>query len=1120
MIRTGCPYCGVGCGLVAEVRDGRLAAVRGDEAHPVNAGRTCRKPLELPAAVHAGDRAVTPLLRGGTDERFHEASWDEALGHVAERLLAYRPDEIAFYISGQLLTEDYYAVNKLAKGYLRTNNVDSNSRLCMSSAVAAYDATFGADGPPPAYDDIELASTILLLGSNTSACHPILWGRIRAAQQAGATLIVVDPRRTDAAAVADIHLQLRPGTDLALLNAFIAGHELAGAWDAVTAAEVCGVPAVAIERAARAFADAPASLALWSMGANQSVEGTSINRALLNLCVVTGQIGRPGAGPLSLTGQPNAMGGRETGGLAHLLPGYRKVVREDHRAEVEAHWGLPAGTIDARPGLPATDLFDALEDGRVKAVWICATNPAVSMPDAERVRRALRKAELVIVQDAYHPTETGALAHVVLPSAQWPEKAGTSVSSERRIQLMRAAVDPPGEALADWQIFAGAAHHMGFDGFDWTDAAAVYDEFAALTAGRPCDQSGVSHARLEHGSLQWPCRSQTDPGTQRLYTDGRFPTETGRPNLQPALPGDPADPPDADHPLVLTTGRIATHWHTLTRTGKARELVAAEPEPFVTLHPDDAQRAWVQEGELAQVVSRRGAVKLRVRLDATLRPGTAFAPFHWGALHAPAGHGGVNDLTHQATDPVSRQPGLKATAVRVEPVAARRRRRTRHVLIIGGGPAGVKTAETILEHGDARITIAGDERGRPYDRVGLSDHLAGHRAATDLDLHPQRWYREHGITLCGTVVDVDTTLRVATLADGTQLAYDALVFATGSRPLLPPIDGIERATPFRTRHDVRTIRGRANGARRAVVIGGGLLGLEAARAIANRGIAVTVVHLADRLMERQLDATAGRMLERALRGQGIDVLCSTSTTRVLDGGVELADGTTIEAQLVVVAAGVVPEVLLAERIGLETDRGVLVDDSMRTSVPGVWAVGECAEHRGVTVGLVAPALAMARAAGADIAGQPAAYVPAPLSTKLKVAGIDLFCSGQLEGDDEAVQLDTRAGYYRREVYRGEQLVGEIVLGDPPVAAGAAPDPIVCACHRVTRSEIQAGRPGLAGTGCGSCADQVRSIREEAAQVGFQAVQAEGAEAVEVVMRGPVEVGRAGGDQPQLPRERV
>ncbi|HEY6886873.1 MAG TPA: nitrate reductase, partial [Solirubrobacter sp.] len=676
-VKTGCPYCGVGCGLVADVRGGRLHAVRGDEAHPVNRGLTCRKPLALPEASRSADRALRPLVRGALDERFVDATWDAALDEVSSRLLAIRaehgPGSIAFYISGQLLTEDYYAVNKLAKGALGTNNVDSNSRLCMSSAVAAYDATFGADGPPPAYADLELTDCILLLGSNASACHPILWGRIRAAQERGATLIVIDPRLTDSAAAADIHLQLRPGTDLALLNALLGAHELAGEWDAARASDACGVAVSDIEAASRAFSDADGAMALWSMGANQSVEGVAINRALLNLCVVTGHIGRPGTGPLSLTGQPNAMGGRETGGLAHLLPGYRKIVRSDHRAEVEAHWGLPSGSISASPGLPATDLFDALEDGRVKAVWICGTNPAVSMPDAERARSALRNAELVIAQDAYHPTETTALAHIVLPAAQWPEKAGTMVNSERRITLMRAAISPPGKARADWEIFAAAARRMGFDGFDWADAAAVYDEFASLTAGRPCDQAGVSHSRLEaEGTIQWPCRSADDPGTARLYTDGRFHTPSGRPSLAPALPGDPADPPDEHHPLVLMTGRIASQWHTMTRTGKSAELVASEPEPFLELHPEDARRAWVREGEHVRVVSRRGSVTLRARFDATLREGTAFAPFHWGALHAPAGAGGVNDLTHRETDPISRQPGLKSTAVRVEPVQARR----------------------------------------------------------------------------------------------------------------------------------------------------------------------------------------------------------------------------------------------------------------------------------------------------------------------------------------------------------------------------------------------------------------------------------------------------------------
>jgi ferredoxin-nitrate reductase len=667
---------------------------------------------------------------------------------------------------------------------------------------------------------------------------------------------------------------------------------------------------------------------------------------------------------------------------------------------------------------------------------------------------------------------------------------------------------------------------MGFAGFEWEDAAAVYDEFAALTAGRPCDQAGVSHARLDaEGTLQWPCRSASDPGTARLYTDGRFHTASGCPVLTPALPGDPADPPDSDHPLVLMTGRIAGQWHTMTRTAKSPELLASEPEPFLELHPDDARRAWVRDGEWVRVVSRRGVVKLRARFDATLREGTAFAPFHWGALHAPAGTGGVNDLTHRETDPVSRQPGLKAIAVRVEKVQARRQTRggAGRVLIVGGGPAGVATAETLLEHGAFAITIAGDEPGLPYDRVGLTEHLAGHRAAADLPLHPTRWYREREITLTGAIVDARD--GVAITKSGERIGYDKLVLATGSRPFLPPIEGIERAVAFRTRHDVRTLRGRTHGARRAVVIGGGLLGLEAARAVANRGIAVTVVHLAGQLMERQLDATAGRMLERALRDQGIDVACDCMTTAIHEDRVELSTGETIAADLVIVAAGVTPETSLARRMGVQVDRGILVDDSLRTNLPGVWAVGECAEHRGLLVGLVAPAQAMARAAAADIAGTPSAYLPGRVATRLKVAGIDLYCSGELEGEDEVVVLDTRARHYRRDVYRGDELVGSIVLGDPPrVDAGGQENPLVCACNGVTRAMIlDSGASDLAAvkavtrasTGCGSCASAVQALLDEAAEVGFQAVQLEPAKAIEVLVRGPVEVRRAGGQQTSL-----
>jgi len=729
--RTVCPYCGVGCGLLARTERGRLTSVEGDRDYPVNRGRTCRKPLELPAAVHARDRAVAPLMRLRRDGRFHAVGWDEAIGTAAASLLEivaeHGPEAIAFYISGQLLTEDYYAVNKLAKGFLGTNNVDSNSRLCMSSAVAGYVGAFGSDGPPPSYADLDVADCLLLLGTNTAACHPIVWARIRDRQAEGAFVICADPRRTATAEGSDLHLPVRPGADLALLNAmlhvidaeglvastFVARHTSgwdetvaeARRWPPSRAEEICGVPAADIAAAARRFA-AGRSMALWSMGANQSSVGTHKNRALINLCLATGQIGRPGTGPLSLTGQPNAMGGRETGGLSQMLPGYRRVEHAADREAVERHWELPAelAGISPEPGLPAVELFDALEAGRVKAVWIVATNPAVSMPDASRARAALERAELVVVQDAYHPTETSALAHIVLPAASWPEKAGTMTNSERRVALMRPALDPPAQALPDWRIFARLAAELGWpEHFAWADAAEVFDEFAALTAGRVCDLSGMSHALLERSpGIQWPfpARAAVDgraaepaqsraegaattsrtlsnasgpgpdegPGPVRLYEDHSYPTPDGRARFEPTPHRDLAEQPGGELPLVLTTGRVANHWHTMTRTGKSPALTASDPEPFAEIHPLDAASAEVEDGEPVRIVSRRGQSTVRARVVDAIPRGVVFAPFGWGALHAPAGAGGVNAATHGASDPVSHQPELKAAAVRIEPV--------------------------------------------------------------------------------------------------------------------------------------------------------------------------------------------------------------------------------------------------------------------------------------------------------------------------------------------------------------------------------------------------------------------------------------------------------------------
>lgn len=1161
---TTCPYCGVGCGLIATTQAGRLLAVRGDDAHPVNRGNTCRKPVELPSAVHHRGRALVPKRRESRGGAATPITWDQATSEIAGRLAAIKAehggDAIAFYISGQLLTEDYYAVNKLAKGFLGTNSVDSNSRLCMSSAVAGYRATFGVDGPPPSYEDLEATDLLFILGSNTAACHPILWGRIQERVAQGAGLIAVDPRATRTAQAADLHLQVRPGEDLALLmgmlhvidrdglvdraftDAYVDGTDAyldeARRWSPERAAEACGVAVPHIEEAAHRFASAGRAMTLWSMGANQSTRGTRINQALHALCLLTGNLGRPGTGPLSLTGQPNAMGGREVGGLANLLPGYRLTERPEDRDAIERAWKLRPGALSTTPGLVASDLFAALESGRIKAVWIIATNPLVSFPDATRLAGALDRAELVIVQDAYDPTESGRFADYLLPAAQWPEKEGTMTNSERRVSRVRAALAPPGEARADWEIFAAVGRALGHhDAFAWPDAAAVHAEYVALTAGRPCDQSGLSHARLDHeGPLQWPVPTTPGvtplhPGTTRLYESLTFPTATGRAQLTPPSVEGAAEPPTPDFPLQLLTGRVAGHWHTLSRTGRSPRLTEADPEPYVEVHPDDLEGIG-RDGELVRLRSRRGFVVLRARADASLRPGTAFAPFHWGELFAPAGQGAVNAVTIDATDPQSRQPELKACAVRLEPLSRRARHsvtRPTRLVVVGGGPAAVATIEAAFAHrppSDWTTTLICGEPEAPYDRIALSRALAPDGRA-DLQLHDAGWYHERGVRLAlgQLAAVVDTAQRRVVLESGELIGYDKLVLATGSRVATPPILGLDlqHVIRLRTVQDAQTIAARATPGATICVVGGGLVGIEAAAALAERGASVSLVHATPRLMDRQLDEGSARWLRRLVEDRGIDVHLDGRCEELIpyEGrvvGVRLAGGQVVPADTVIMATGVSPMISVAARAGIATERGILVDDAMRTSAPEVWAVGECAQHEGTVYGTWAPIAEQARVAGADLSGRPSGFRGRPQPTRLKVPGVDLFSCGDPTmaiGDpdvDELVAIDSRAGTYRRLVFRGRDLVGAVLMGDTTLGgelaellaeggaipddlldgllSGAAVDPdreLVCSCKGVTagtiRRALSDGAHDLdavrectgASTGCGSCSGRIQQL---------------------------------------------
>ncbi|MBE5230970.1 MAG: nitrate reductase [Microcystis aeruginosa PMC 728.11] len=718
--KTQCPYCGVGCGLTVTppASAGQAGKVFGDKSHPSSQGMICVKGATVAESIDK-NRLKTPMIRDSLQEQFRPCTWEEAFDRIVNRIQTLiaqgEKESICLYGSGQFHTEDYYIAQKLVKGCLGVNNFDANSRLCMSSAVAAYLNSFGSDGPPCCYDDLELTDCAFLVGTNTAECHPIIFNRLHKylKRNQQAKLIVVDPRRTKTAEAANLHLAINPGTDIDLFNGI--AHLLLN-WGAIDTyfidkctrdfpkyaeiirhyppeivARKCGIPIDDLEKAARYWAESKRVLSLWSMGINQSSEGTAKARTLINLHLMTANIGKPGAGPFSLTGQPNAMGGREAGGLCHLLPGYRSVKNPQHRAEVEQAWGLPAGRISPVPGRDAWSMITGLETGDVKLLWIAATNPAVSMPDLERTKAALLKSPFTVYQDAYYPTETSAYAHLLLPAAQWGEKTGTMTNSERMVTLNKAFRPPVGQAISDWQIFAEVGRRLGFQAqFNFQDSAEVYSEFAGLTYKRPCDMTGINYDRLAETPLQWPDSideisapktansgellgnfvkdDDKSPKTaaKRLYTDGKFNTADGRAVFAAYHSKGLAEPPDDDYPLVLTVGRLYGHWHTQTRTGRIEKIVKMHPAPFIEIHPQDAAKLGIEAGEWVEVRSRRGSARFPALITKAIAPNCVFVPMHWGTLWAENAE--ANSLTHPAACPISLQPELKACAVKLIPL--------------------------------------------------------------------------------------------------------------------------------------------------------------------------------------------------------------------------------------------------------------------------------------------------------------------------------------------------------------------------------------------------------------------------------------------------------------------
>jgi anaerobic selenocysteine-containing dehydrogenase len=695
-IKTICPYCGVGCGLIAETDGNRIGRLRGDPDHPANFGKLCPKGATAAQAVNVPNRLRYAMIRDDRLDEMAICSQQTAALHVARKLEAiiqrHGPGAVAFYLSGQITTESQYLANKFAKGYLRTNHVDSNSRLCMASAASGMKLSLGSDGPPTSYADVDLADAYLFVGSNAAECHPVLFERMMTRVRKGrAKSIVVDPRKTLTAEQAAVHLAVRPGTDLALMNGLLRIVRDAGAIDRQYVAEhtegwseldsllseyppdavaaICGIDVDDLLAAGRILVDSPKLLTFWTMGVNQSVQGTFTTNAIINLHLATGRIGKPGCGPFSLTGQPNAMGGRDCGYMSHTLPGYRLVADAEHRRQMEQLWGLPAGTIRSEPGHDAVAMFDALAREELKAVWIIGSNPAASMPNLKRVREGLAAAELVVVQDAYFPTETTRYAHVVLPAAVNFEQDGTFCNSERRVSLMQRVVPPPGEAMPDWWWIKQVASHMGFTaGLQHRNAADIFDEFSRTTAGRPNDQSAMHHELLKvKGPQQWPYPSM-GRSSERRFVDGVFATPSGKAQLLARPHELTSERTSGEFPLILTTGRVLNQWHTRTKTGQVDQLNKLDPAPYLQIHPENAQSLGIADGQKVVIQSQRGKCFCTARLDVQIAAGTVFMPIHWNDLFAPAAS--PNEATTDVCDPVSKQPALKCCAVAVLPADA------------------------------------------------------------------------------------------------------------------------------------------------------------------------------------------------------------------------------------------------------------------------------------------------------------------------------------------------------------------------------------------------------------------------------------------------------------------
>lgn len=1154
--KSTCSYCGVGCGIIVTRQSNGKVSVRGDESHPVNKGKLCSKGMNLHYVVNKkDDRLLTPYMRGGKDHPLHPVEWPEAIEKVAssfkKMIKKYGPDSVGFYVSGQCLTEEYYVATKLAKGFWGTNNIDTNSRLCMSSAVVGYKMQLGEDAVPISYDDIELADCFFITGANPSWCHPILFQRLEEHKRKNpeVKVIVADPRRTQTCSIADIHLQIKPGSDVFLNHAigrclvesglidvdFIKKHtngfedyqKKVFELTLDESAEQCGVSIESIRLAASYIGHSKGFIPMWAMGLNQSVIGVNKNLSLINLSLITGKIGKPGSGPFSLTGQPNAMGGREVGGMCNLLPAHRNLADESHRLEVANFWGVD--NIPEKPGFSATEMIDALNSGKMKAVWIICTNPLVSLPNSIQVENAMKKARMVVVQDISIRSDTVRYADVIFPAAGWLEKEGTMTNSERRVSYLDKVVEGPGEALSDYEIICRVARKMGYKGFNFRNSEEVFDEYKQLTKGTNIDISTLTYNHLKtKGSVQWPFSEEKQIGTTRLFEDFRFYTPDQKAQIFDVEAPNQSEAISDEFPFVLTTGRIRDQWHTMTKTGKVSRLNRHIPESFLQMNPADAEKLMLNDNDLIVVTGRRGMVKVPLQITDEIRAGVVFLPMHWGKILSQ-NDVRTNNITNVLIDPKSKEPDFKFSAVNV----CKYQKPVERILIAGAGTAAFEFIRKFrVKNKEDQIIVLSKEKTAFYNRILLPEYISGVRKWEELMKASGNDWSSLNITVeTGVSIEsINAEDKIVFGSNRKQYAYDKLILATGSRSGTPPEEWrtLDRVFTIRNREDADRLMSEVKFCKNMLVVGGGLLGLEMASALMEIGLETTLVNRNPRLMDRQLDHESSQLLANLMQSKGLNIFFNDEIKNMSEnrtsGKIEVVfrSGKRLDFDGIVFSIGTRPNIEYAKNI-LKCNRGIVVNEYLKTSNENIFAIGEIAEFKGKLYGIAAAAEQQAAVLSSFLNGNISGYYQGSVMMNiLKVPDIDLCSIGLTSLSDEnpeyeeIIFIDKTAHYYKKCIVKDDVLVGAILLGDKAefaeyknlislqselgskrmklLRAGKPLEQVigklVCSCNNVGEGNIlKALKNGIAGfenvcaetgagTGCGSCKPEVMKIVQE------------------------------------------